>query len=259
MSNVYVDYVVEQPLAIVTVDHPPVNALNRATWTRIGGIFDELAQREDVRAVIVTGAGVKAFVAGADITELPQFKKPDGEAYSRLCQESMNKVEFFPWPVIAAVNGVALGGGCELMMACDIRIASENARFGLPEINLGIIPGAGGTQRMSRIIPRGYAKLLVMSGDMIPAAEAMRIGLVDTVVPLDSLMEEAKGLAQKLAAKAPVALKLAKKAINEGINVPLREGLSIEAVYFGDLCGTSDKNEGVDAFLNKRPPRYQGR
>jgi enoyl-CoA hydratase len=239
MSKVYVGYVVEEPLAIVTVDHPPVNSLNRATWLRIGEIFDELAQK--------------------DITELPQFKKPDGEAYSRLCQESMNKVEFFPWPVIAAVNGVALGGGCELMMACDVRIASDKARFGLPEINLGIIPGAGGTQRMSRIVPRGYAKLLVMTGDMIPADEALRIGLVDKVVPADRLMEEAKGLAGKFVSKAPMALRLAKKAINEGVNVPLREGLSLEALYFGDLCGTEDKNEGVDAFLNKRPPRYQGK
>jgi enoyl-CoA hydratase len=258
MSSAYVDYVVEEPLALVTVDHPPVNALNRATWTRIGHIFDELATKNTVRAVIVTGAGEKAFVAGADITELPQLKKPDGEAYSRLCQESMNKVEFFPWPVIAAVNGVALGGGCELMMACDIRIASEKARFGLPEINLGILPGAGGTQRMTRIVARGYAKLLVMTGDMIPAQEALRIGLVEKVVPLDKLMEEAKTLARKLAAKAPMAIKLAKKALNEGINVPLREGLSVEAVYFGILCGTADKNEGVEAFLNKRPPHYTG-
>jgi enoyl-CoA hydratase len=258
MSNAYVDYVIEEPLAIVTVDHPPVNALNRATWARIGEIFDELATKETVRAVIVTGAGEKAFVAGADITELPPLRKPDGEAYSRMCQESMNKVEFFPWPVLAAVNGVALGGGCELMMACDIRIASENARFGLPEINLGIIPGAGGTQRMSRIVPRGYAKLLVMTGDMIPAAEALRIGLVDKVVPLGTLMEEAKTLAKKLTAKAPIALRLAKKAINEGVDVSLREGLSIEARSFGDLCGTADKNEGVDAFLNKRPAKYHG-
>jgi len=259
MSKGQVDYVVEEAIATVTVDHPPVNALNRAIWTRIGEIFEELGERQDVRVAIVTGAGDKAFVAGADITELGALKRFDGEAYSRLCQESLNKVEFCPLPVIAAVNGFALGGGCELMAACDIRIGSQKARIGLPEINLGIIPGAGGTQRVARIVPRGYAKLLVMSGDMIPAEEALRIGLLDRVVAPEKLIEEARTLARNLAAKAPKALEMAKKAVNEGIGVSLREGLDFEARYFGVLCGTEDKNEGVDAFLNKRKPQFKGR
>jgi enoyl-CoA hydratase len=259
MSECSVKCIVDGDVATVTVDHPPVNALNRALWIRIGEIFEEIGLREEVKAVIVTGAGEKAFVAGADITELGEKRRLDGEAYSRLCQESLNKVEFCPQPVIAAVNGFALGGGCELMMACDIRIASEKARIGLPEINLGILPGAGGTQRIARIVPKGYAKLMVLSGDMIPAEEALRIGLVDRVVPAADLMGEAGRLAEKLAGKAPLALKLAKKVVNEGISVSLREGLNIEAQYFGTLCGTQDKNEGVDAFLNKRKPSYKGR
>lgn len=259
MSKGSVTYVVEEGIATVTVDHPPVNALNRALWIGIGEIFEELGEREDVRVILVTGAGEKAFVAGADITELGEKKRFDGEAYSRLCQESMNKVEFCPQPVIAAINGFALGGGCELILACDIRIASQKARIGVPEINLGIIPGAGGTQRLPRVVPKGYAKFLVLSGEMIPAEEALRIGLVDKVVPPEDLMEEAGSLARKLAAKAPMALKLAKKAVNEGIMVSLREGLNLEADYFGLLCGTEDKNEGVDAFLNKRKPQFTGR
>jgi len=259
MSTGNADYVVEDAIATVTVDHPPVNALNRAIWMRIGEIFEEIGERRDVRVAIVTGAGDKAFVAGADITELGALKRFDGEAYSRLCQESLNKVEFCRLPVIAAVNGFALGGGCELMAACDIRIGSQKARIGLPEINLGIIPGAGGTQRVARIVPKGYAKLLVMSGDMIPAEEALRIGLLDKVVPPEKLMEEARSLAQKLAAKAPKALEMAKRAVNEGIGVSLREGLDLEARYFGVLCGTEDKNEGVDAFLNKKNPQFKGR
>jgi enoyl-CoA hydratase len=259
MSTGNADYVVEDAIATVTVDHPPVNALNRAIWMRIGEIFEELGERRDVRVAIVTGAGDKAFVAGADITELGALKRFDGEAYSRLCQESLNKVEFCRLPVIAAVNGFALGGGCELMAACDIRIGSQKARIGLPEINLGIIPGAGGTQRVARIVPKGYAKLLVMSGDMIPAEEALRIGLLDKVVPPEKLMEEARSLAQKLAAKAPKALEMAKRAVNQGIGVSLREGLDLEARYFGVLCGTEDKNEGVDAFLNKKNPQFKGR
>ncbi len=259
MSEGSISVVVEESIATVTVDHPPVNALNRPLWIRIGEVFEELSVRDDVRVAIVTGAGEKSFVAGADITELGEKRRFDGEAYSRLCQESLNKVEFCPQPVIAAINGFALGGGCELIMACDIRIASSKARIGVPEINLGIIPGAGGTQRMARIVPLGYAKILVLSGDMIPAEEALRIGLVDRVVAPESLMEEARSLAQKFAAKAPRALALAKKAVNEGIAVSLREGLNIEANYFGILCGTEDKNEGVDAFLKKRPPRFTGK
>lgn len=259
MSKGSVNYVVEESIATVTIDHPPVNALNRALWIRIGEIFEEISEREDVRVAIVTGAGEKAFVAGADITELGEKRRFDGEAYSRLCQESLNKVEFCPQPVIAAINGFALGGGCELIMACDIRIAAQSARIGVPEINLGIIPGAGGTQRIARILPKGYAKLLVLTGDMIPAEEAFRIGLVDRVVSPENLAEETKSLAQKLAAKAPMALRLGKKAVNEGAMVSLREGLNIEAEYFGVLCGTEDKNEGVDAFLNKRKARYKGK
>ena len=252
MSEGSIHSVVQGNIATVTVDHPPVNALNEALWIRIGEIFEEISQREDVKVVIVTGAGEKSFVAGADITELGAKKRFDGEAYSRLCQESLNKVEFCPQPVIAAINGFALGGGCELIMACDIRIASQKARIGVPEINLGIIPGAGGTQRITRIIPKGYAKLMVLSG-------ALRIGLVEKVVPQEHLEEEARVLAEKLVAKAPTALRLAKKAVNEGIMVSLREALNIEAEYFGVLCGTEDKNEGVDAFLNKRKPTYKGK
>jgi enoyl-CoA hydratase len=259
MSEGSVRYVVQADIATVTVDHPPVNALNEALWIRIGEVFEEIGARGDVKVAVVTGAGEKSFVAGADITELGAKKRFDGEAYSRLCQESLNKVEFCPQTVIAAINGFALGGGCELIMACDIRIASQTARIGVPEINLGIIPGAGGTQRITRIVPKGYAKLMVFSGDMIPAEEALRIGLVDKVVPPENLDAEARSLAEKLVAKAPMALRLAKRAVNEGIGVSLREGLNLEANYFGILCGTEDKNEGVDAFLNKRKPTYKGK
>lgn len=260
MSQNFVDYVVEKDgIAIVTVDHPPVNALTEATWVHIGEIYDELNTRDDVKVVIATGAGEKAFVAGADINELPKHNAFTGEAFSIICQESMNKVEYCEKVVIAAVNGLALGGGCEYMMACDIRIAADSARIGVPEINLGIIPGAGGTQRLPRLVSKGMAKLMVMTGDMITAEEAYRIGLVDKVVPAADLMAEARALALKLAAKAPVALKQAKIAVNQGINNSLREGLGWEARSFGILCGTEDKNEGVNAFLKKRKPEFKGK
>ena len=259
MSDIFVDYVVEDGVAMVTVDHPPVNALTRGTWRRIGEIYNELNDRDDVKVVITTGAGEKAFIAGADINDLPQLNKHTGEEFSIVCQESMNQVEYCEKVVIAAVNGLALGGGCEYMMACDIRIAADTARIGVPEINLGIIPGAGGTQRLPRIVARGTAKLMIMTGDMISAEEALRIGLVDKVVPAADLMNEAKALADKLKAKPPVALKEAKIAVNQGMNTTLREGLGWEAKSFGILCGTDDKNEGVDAFLNKRKPEFKGK
>ncbi|HEX2913267.1 MAG TPA: enoyl-CoA hydratase-related protein [Chloroflexia bacterium] len=251
----------EGQIAVITVNRPDkLNALNLTVLQELSAAFDELAADETVRAVVLTGAGERAFVAGADIAELNGVPDPAHAAsHARLGQAVAFKIERLPKPVIVAINGFALGGGLELAMAGDIRIAAESARVGQPEINLGIIPGFGGTQRLPRLVGRGMAKLLIYEGGHITAQEAYRIGLVDKVVPLAQLQDEARSLARTLATKPPIALAMAKAAINEGVEVDLDRGCGIEAAYFGLLFSTEDRAEGTAAFLEKRKASFKGK
>jgi len=246
-------------IAVITVNRPKVlNALNARTIREIHECADEMAADETVRAAVLTGGGDKSFVAGADISELRNADRNGGLEISRLGQAAFNAVESLPKPVVAAVNGYALGGGCELAMACDFRIASVRAKFGQPEVTLGLIPGYGGTQRLSRLVGKGMAKKLILTGEIIDAEEAFRIGLVERVVPHEELMKEAEGLALKMAGLAPVALRLAKRAVDSGFDVGLEQALGLEKELFGDVCATDDKNEGTGAFIEKRKPGFKG-
>ena len=251
---------VSDGIAVVSIDHPPANALNSQLLRELVEVFEDLETRKDVLAVIVTSAGNKFFVGGADVAELLlQNTAERGSAFSAAGHRLMNKIEEFHRPVIAAIIGYALGGGCELAMACDIRVAAQSAKFGQPEANLGVIPGAGGTQRLPRLVGKGKAKDLMMTGDIIGADEALRIGLVDRVVLDSQLMAEAKALAKKIASKGPIAVQLLKKAVNDGESLPLPDALKLEIDLFGQVCTTEDKDEGVKAFLDKRPAQFRDR
>ena len=247
-------------LAIVTVNRPDkLNALNAATLGELEATLGELRDDAQVQVVIVTGAGEKAFVAGADIAELAKLDALSGRETARRGQRVFRSLELFPKPVIAAVNGFALGGGCELALACHVRIASENAAFGLPEVGLGVIPGYGGTQRLARLVGRGRAIEMVLTGQRITAAEAQRIGLVNRVVPGGSLLGEARALAAAILANGPVAVRAALESIQRGLDMPLDAGLAFEANVFGVVCATEDMREGLAAFLEKRKPTFQNR
>lgn len=260
MGNTYVRWEAEGKIRIVTIDHPPVNALNKDVITQLDQTFEQFwAENEEIGIVIITGAGNKAFVAGADINELPALDQWEGVKLSRRGQGVFKKIADFPAPVIAAISGFALGGGCELALACDIRVAAPNARLGLPEVSLGIIPGYGGTQRLPRVVAVGKAKELIFTGDQIPAEEAYRIGLVDRLAPDGDVLAEAKRLAARILERGPVAIRFAKKAVNQGLECPLEQGLAWEAELMGKACATEDKNEGTTAFLAKRPPQFKGR
>ena len=229
-------YQTDNGIGMITLNRPKaLNALNSELLTELNGLLDEISQDESVKVVIVTGAGDKAFVAGADIAEMQSMSSMEGRAFGKFGQAIFNKLENIPQPVIAAVNGFALGGGCELAMACDIRIASDRAKFGQPEVSLGIVPGLGGTQRLPRLIGKGRAKELLYTADMINAEEAYRIGLVNKIVPADELLSTAKELAEKIMARAQVAVQLCKAAVNTGLDIDLESGIAYEAEVFG-LC-----------------------
>jgi enoyl-CoA hydratase len=248
-------------VATVRLNRPSVlNALNLQMLDELAGTFAELDADQSVRAVILTGTGPKAFAAGADIGELNALPNARAaEAQARKGQALTRALERMHVPVIAAVNGFALGGGCELAMACDIRIASENARFGQPEVNLGILPGYGGTQRTARLVGQGMAMYLCVTGEMIDAAEALRVGLVQRVVPFEELQAEARRIADLIASKAPLAVAAAKRAVVGAGSLPLDDGLALEALLFGRAVMTDDFREGSSAFLEKRKPDFQGR
>ena len=244
----------------ITIDRPKVlNALNAQTVTELGRAFDEARDDDSIRCVILTGGGEKAFVAGADINELSKMTPLTGKAVAERGQRILSKIERLPKPVIAAINGFALGGGCEIALACHIRIASEKAQLGLPEVTLGIIPGYGGTQRMARLLGKGKALELILTGDRIGAAEAERIGLVNKVVPADQLMPAAEEMARKIAARGPLAVRAAIEAVMNGSEMPFEEGQFLEATLFGLLAATEDMKEGMAAFLEKRQADFKGR
>jgi enoyl-CoA hydratase len=252
---------IEDAVAILTLNRPSVlNALNAQVLSELSVALTELEQREDVRCIIVTGAGPKAFAAGADIGELNALANAaEGAEKARIGQAVTLQIERLCKPVIMAVNGFALGGGCELAMAGDIRIASENARFGQPEVNLGLIPGYGGSQRTTRLLGKGMAMFLCLSGDMIDAKLAQEIGLVERVVPQEELLPAAKKLAQTIASKAPLAIAACKRAINAGAHLPIADALELEALEFGTLVNTNDFKEGTSAFLEKRKAQWKAK
>ena len=246
-------------VATLTINRPDkLNALNIETRSRMIQELDELAKNDDVRVVVITGAGDKAFIAGADISEF-EGRSPVDQYRVMTDSSVFLAVDRFPKPTIAAINGFCLGGGCELAMACDIRIASEKAKLGQPEINLGLLPGGGGTQRLPRLVGMGAAFKLLYTGDFIRADEALRIGLVDEVVPAGDVATRAKELAEAIAAKSPVALRLIKQAVRTSMRTPLDEGLRQEVSLFALAFASEDMKEGVDAFLNKRKPTFIGR
>jgi enoyl-CoA hydratase len=247
-------------IAYVTVNRPKVlNALDTPTWKDMRTAFEDAQNDVTVRGVILTGAGDKAFIAGADISELAHASAVDAERSSRFGQGVLDLIENLGKPVIAAVNGFALGGGCETAMACTIRIAVDTAKFGQPEVALGLIPGGGGTQRLPRLVGKGRALQLILSGEMISAQEAYRIGLVNEIVSAANLITRAEAILQKIASNAPIAVRFALEAANKGAETSQSEGLLLEASYFGLCAATEDKKEGTSAFLEKRAPQFHGR
>jgi enoyl-CoA hydratase len=249
------------PCAVITINRPKVlNALSDQTLAELNIALADLGAESAIRAIIVTGSGNKSFVSGADISGLQALETAqEGFEHSRSAHQILTRIRELDKPVIMAVNGYALGGGCELAMAGDIIIASENASFGQPEVNLGIIPGFGGTQRLPRLVGRTKALELILTGDRISAREALQIGLVNKVVPQESLMDAAREMAEKIAHKAPLAVALAKRAVYDGLDMTLQMGSDSEMTYFGLAVGTADRKEGTSAFLEKRQPNWQGK
>jgi enoyl-CoA hydratase/carnithine racemase len=246
-------------IAYVTVNRPKVlNALNTPTWKDLRTAFEDARDDTAIRGVILTGAGNKAFIAGADISELAHVAAFEAEQSSRFGQGVLDLIEDLGKPVIAAVNGFALGGGCETAMACTIRLAIETAKFGQPEVTLGLVPGGGGTQRLPRLVGKGRALQLILSGEMIGAQEAYRIGLINEIVPAADLITRAEAILNKITANAPLAVKFALEAANKGLETSQSEGMLIEAAYFGLCAATEDKKEGTSAFLEKRAPQFRG-
>jgi enoyl-CoA hydratase len=248
------------PICVITVNRPKVlNALNAATLAELALAFEAAAADEAIRVVLLTGAGPKAFVAGADISELAELDEAAGRAYAERGDAVARRMERLGKPVIACIQGFALGGGCELAMACTLRIAAEEAKLGQPEVKLGVIAGFGGTQRLPRLVGRGAALKILLTGGMISAAEALRIGLVDEVVPGAELMARAEALAMEIAANAPVAIERTMLAVDSGLDNTLDDGLAEEARHFGQVCATADKAEGTAAFLAKRAAVWTGK
>jgi len=260
MTFELIDVSIEDGIAIITINRPDkLNALNKATITELGLAMDSLQENSEVKGIILTGSGEKAFVAGADISELEKANADEGYRVALFGQTVFNKFENSSKPTIAAVNGFALGGGCEISMACHFRYASTNAKFGQPEVNLGLIPGYAGTQRLPRYIGKGRALELLMTGDVIDANEAYRIGLVNKVVEPADLLAECKKTLSKIVSKAPLAVEYIVEAVNKGEHIALNDAMRLEASLFGMVHGTEDGKEGCKAFLEKRKPTFQGK
>ncbi len=246
----------EDRVAVLTIDHPPVNAFNRATLADLDAAMDELMANNQVKVIIITGAGDFAFVAGLDLKEIAEATPAEAREMISRGQTLFSKIEACPKPVVAAVNAVALGGGLEIMMACHVRILSDRTRIGGTESNLGLIPGWGGTQRLPRIVGVGKALEMILTGDMINAQEAFRLGLANKVVPAGQVLAEAKGLGKKIAAKSKLTNEATLTAVIGGIELSLAEGLTLEAAQFSQLLGSNDTKEGIGAFLQKRQPKF---
>ncbi|WP_165979421.1 enoyl-CoA hydratase-related protein [Paraburkholderia guartelaensis] len=260
MTLANVLYEKRDAIAYVSVNRPKVlNALSTQTWKDLRMAFEAAREDASVRGVILTGAGDKAFIAGADISELAHASAIEAEQSSRFGQAVLDLIENLGKPVVAAINGFALGGGCETAMACTLRIAAEHARLGQPEVKLGLLPGGGGTQRLPRLVGKGRALQLILSAELISAQEAWRIGLVNEVVPAADLIGRAEAILKTIASNAPIAVKLSLEAVNKGLDAGQSEGLALEAAYFGLCAGTEDKREGTTAFLEKRAPQFLGR
>jgi len=248
----------EPPLSIVYISRPEaLNALNETVLDELCQVFFDLNSNDEISVIILTGDGDKAFVAGADIAQMSELTPLEGERFMRKGQETLSMIEKLDKVVIAAINGYALGGGCEIAMACDIRLAAKSARLGQPEVNLGIIPGFGGTQRLSRLVGRGKAKQLILTADHVKGEEAHRIGLVDEVYETEELMEHAREMATKIASKGPLAVKACKMLINKGLDCDLDTGLHLEREAIAVLFSTQDQKEGMKAFLEKRKPDFK--
>jgi len=246
-------------IGLITINRPQVlNALNSEVLEELDSLLDQISGDESIYVVILTGAGEKSFVAGADIAQMRSFTPQQARYFAKLGQKVLSKIERIPQPVIAAVNGFALGGGCELAMACDFRIASTKAKFGQPEVGLGVTAGFGGTQRLPRLVGKGMAAELLYTGDMIDAQEALRIGLVNKVVEPEKLLNTALELGEKITSRGKLAVFYSKAALNEGLNMDLERALAYEAEMFALCFTTSDQKEGMDAFLNKRKPEFKG-
>ncbi|WP_206812016.1 enoyl-CoA hydratase/isomerase family protein [Paradesulfitobacterium ferrireducens] len=255
-KNLLLEYDAE--ICVVVINRPEVrNALNRETWAELAQVTEQLQKDEKVKVIIFTGAGDKAFVAGADVAALKDRSLM--ETFYNENQAVLSKLAAVDKITIAAINGFALGGGCELALACDLRVASENAKLGQPELNLGILPGAGGTQRLTRLVGIGKAKELILTGEAIDAAEAWRIGLINKVVPVGQAVAAAKEMARKILSKGPLAVRVAKSVLDWGSNTSLDQGLILERLAQTILFATEDRIEGLSAFLEKRPPNYKGR
>lgn len=248
----FITYEQEGFVGVITINRPKaLNALNSEVLKELNATLDAV-DLENTRALVLTGAGEKSFVAGADIAEMSTLTKAEGEAFGKIGNDVFRKIETFPIPVIAAVNGFALGGGCEIAMSCDIRLCSDTAIFGQPEVGLGITPGFGGTQRLARLIPVGKAKEIIYGAVNIKADEAYRLGLVNSVYPLEELLPAAKKLAAKIAKNAPIAVRVCKQAINEGLDLDMDQAIVLEEKLFGSCFETEDQREGMQAFLEKR-------
>jgi enoyl-CoA hydratase/carnithine racemase len=260
MNHQNIKFETRNKIAYVTVNRPDkLNALNMATMEELRAAFTAIKEDPGVRVAILTGEGQKAFVAGADIGELSKHNTISAKEYTHKGQAVLDLIENLGKPTIACVNGFALGGGCELAMACTMRIASENAKLGQPEVKLGIMAGYGGTQRLPRLVGKGIAMQLLLTGDQIPATEALRVGLVNEVVPQADLIKRAEEIAAKIIANAPLAIQYTMEAVNHGMEMTLQEGLYLEATLFGVCCSTEDKNEGTKAFLEKRAANFAGK
>lgn len=259
MSFEYLICEIENNVAVVTINRPPVNPLNTKVFKELSEIFTELEVNDQVRVIVLTGSGEKAFVAGADITEMVNLDLVGINQMNKVSREVFSKIENLNKPVIAAINGLALGGGFELALACDLRISSEKAKFAFPEVGLGIIPGGGGTQRLQKIVGQGIAKELLYFGDMFDAYRALDLQIVNKIVPVEEILQTAKEWAEKLAKKPPVALQMVKLAVNTGGNTDLESGLIIESTCFATAFSTEDRKEGLQAFVEKRKPAFSGK
>ena len=250
---------IEEQVAVVTINRPPVNPLNNQVYRELAQLFTELDANDDVRAIVLTGSGERAFVAGADIGEMADLDLVGVNKMNKISRSVFTQIENSTKPVIAAVNGLALGGGLELALVCDLRISSEKAEFAFPEVGLGIIPGGGGTQRLQKIVGQGVAKELLYFGEMFDAQRALDLHIVNKVVPVNEVLSTAKEWARKLAKKPPIALQMVKVAVNSGSNTDVETGLTIEGACFNNAFATEDRKEGLTAFVEKRKPVYTGK